>query len=308
MNVPISPGDFDPRRAATSAFHLESEGCCILRRLLAPSTIARIDAELAADFAATPLCDGNFYGERTKRLGRVLARSSAAASLVLHPLILVLAERILAPWCDCIQLNVTQAIEIHPEALSQFPHRDQDMWWGDKGKIEYLVNVMWPLTPFTRENGATLFWPGTHGPGALREFDGAAPIAAECDPGDAIVFLGSTLHGAGGNVTSAPRRGIVIGYSLGWLKPYENPWLAYPPEIARNFPTDLASLAGYRQHRPNLGNYEGQCPSVLLAERTSKSLGAIDALRPEQTAELARYVAGQRENQKTPTRGPDVTQ
>src|SRR3546814_9131987 len=53
-------------------------------------------------------------------------------------------------------------------------------------------------------------------------------------------------------------------YSLGWLKPYENPWLAYPPEIARQFPESLQALIGYRQHRPNLNNYEGQCPSVLL--------------------------------------------
>ena len=32
-------------------------------------------------------------------------------------------------------------------------------------------------------------------------------------------LLGSTLHGAGANVTGAVRRGLVVGYSLGWLKP-----------------------------------------------------------------------------------------
>ncbi len=294
MNAPISTCDIDARRVATSAFHLETEGCCILPRLVAPSTVARIDAELAADFAATPMCDGDFYGERTKRFGRVLARSQTAASLALQPLILALARRILEPWCDCIQLNVAQAIEIHPQALAQFPHRDQDMWWGDKGKIEYLVNVIWPLTPFTQENGATLLWPDTHGLGALAEHDGAPPIAAECDPGDAIVFLGSTLHGAGANVTPCPRRGIVIGYSLGWLKPYENPWLAYPPEVARSFPPELAALAGYRQHRPNLGNFEGQCPSVVLEGRATDRLRAIDALLPEQAAALADHTEAQR--------------
>ena len=251
--------------------------------------MARIDAELADDFAATPMCSGNFYGERTKRFGRVLARSKTATALAMHPLILALAGRILGPWCDVIQLNVAQAIEIHPGAVSQFPHRDQDMWWGEKGRIEYLVNVIWPLTSFTPDNGATLLWPGTHGPGALADFDGAAPLTAESDPGDAIVFLGSTLHGAGANVAASPRRGLVIGYSLGWLKPYENPWLAYPPDIAREFSPELAALIGYRQHRPNLGNFEGQCPSVLLKGRGSERLAATDALLPEQAAELARY-------------------
>ena len=242
------------------------------------------------------MCQGDFYGERTKRFGRVVARSKGVANLVLHPLILALSERILRPWCDAIQLNVAQAIEIHPQAVAQFPHRDQDMWWGDKGRIEYLVNVIWPLTAFTQENGATLLWPGTHGPGALTQHDGAAPIEAECDPGDAIVFLGSTLHGAGANITRSPRRGIVIGYSLGWLKPYENPWLAYPPEVARTFPPELAALAGYRQHRPNLGNFEGQCPSVVLEGGPTERLPATDSLLPEQSAALADYTASQRRN------------
>ncbi|GLV23869.1 hypothetical protein TomTYG45_03110 [Sphingobium sp. TomTYG45] len=54
----------------------------------------------------------------------------------------------LSPWCDRIQLNTTQAIAVHPGAPAQLPHRDQDMWRGPVGEIEYLVNVMWPLTPF----------------------------------------------------------------------------------------------------------------------------------------------------------------
>src|SRR3546814_11266377 len=78
--------------------------------------------------------------------------------------------------------------------------------------------------------------------------------------------------------------GIVIGYSLGWLKPYENLWLASPPDVARNFSPALAALAGYAQHRPTLGNYEGQCPSILLGEPVPEPIGATNALRPAQEA------------------------
>src|SRR3546814_5112133 len=70
-------------------------------------------------------------------------------------MILSMVEEILVPACDRIQLNVAQAIEIHPGEMRQFPHRDHDMWQGEKGNHEYLVNVIWPLTSFTRENGAT---------------------------------------------------------------------------------------------------------------------------------------------------------
>ena len=117
------------------------------------------------------------------------------------------------------------------------------------------------------------------------------PIVAECEPGAAICFLGSTVHGAGANITQSVRRGVVIGYSLGWLKPYENLWLSYPPDVARAFSPELAALAGYAQHRPNLGNYEGQCPSVLLRGDAPEYLGAIDALRPDQEAMLADFAS-----------------
>lgn len=293
-----------PADHTAAAFRLASEGCCIVRQVVPPALLARIDKELASDFEETPLCRGPFYGDRTKRFGRLLTRSDGVAELVLHPLITGLAEHILSPWCDAIQLNVAQAIEIYPGALQQYPHRDQDMYWGEKGRIEYLVNVMWPLTPFAERNGATLLWPDSHGRRALVPADDAAPVVAEAMPGDAILFLGSTLHGAGANHDDHARRAIVTGYSLGWLKPYENPWLAYPPEVARHFPPALAAMVGYRQHRPNLGNFEGQCPSLLLGQDIPERIEAIDALRPEETAMLAEYVAAQRCDQRARSGDP----
>jgi ectoine hydroxylase-related dioxygenase (phytanoyl-CoA dioxygenase family) len=167
------------------------------------------------------------------------------------------------------------------------------MWQGVKGEVEYLVNVMWPLTPFTRDNGGTLIYPGTHGAAALREDYPDIPLVAACKPGAAIIFLGSTLHGAGANTTNSVRRGLVVSYCLGWLKPYENQWLAYPPPIARRFSAELAALVGYAQHRPNLGNYEGVCPSILLGDDVPDNIGAIDALRPDQRDVVAEHRARQ---------------
>jgi hypothetical protein len=273
---------------------LNADGFVLVRGAASHCEINRIAGDLSPHFDATPFCRGGFYGSRTKRFGRLLSRSDAAAALVLNPLILGLAEQVLQPWCDTLQLNLTQAIEICPGALQQYPHRDQDMWRGVAGEVEYLVNVIWPLTPFRRENGATLIWPKSHGRAALTGEDPGEPIVAECEPGDAIVFLGSTLHGAGGNASLETRRALIVSYCLGWLKPYENQWLAYPPAVARHFSPDLAALAGYRQHRPNLGNFEGQCPSILLKDDVPEHLAAIDALRPDQQAVLAEYVAAQR--------------
>lgn len=268
---------------------LRDEGWCILRGQVPGRTMDALAADLRRVFDETPFCSGDFYGARTKRFGSLLRRSVHAATLIQHPRVLALAESILLPWCDTIQLNLAQAIALHPGAPLQFPHRDQDMWQGVKGEVEYLVNVMWPLTRFTAENGATRIFPGSHGAQALRQDWTGEAISAECGPGDAIVFLGSTLHGAGANRSAQVRDALVVSYCLGWLKPYENQWLAYPPAIARRFDPALAGLIGYRQHRPNLGNYEGVCPSVLLQDRVPEHLGAVDALRPDQADVVAEH-------------------
>ena len=283
------------RAAEAFASELMNNGYVILRDAVASSLIADVEAGLSDRFEATPFCQGAFYGERTKRFGRLLVRSSHMAGLVMHSTILSLVDEALGPWCERIQLNLTQAIEVHPGAPAQFPHRDQDMWAGETGRIEYLVNVMWPLSPFTGENGATLIWPRSHGAAALQAEPDGEPIVAKANPGDAVVFLGSTLHGAGHNRACSVRRGIIVSYCLGWLKPYENQWLAYPPQTARDFAPELAALVGYAQHRPNLGNFEGQCPSVLFEGYPAEPLAAIDALRPDQTAMLAEHVAQDRQ-------------
>lgn len=274
---------------------LALQGYCIIPDAMPPGTVGALDAELAQAFEETPFCEGGFYGRRTKRFGRLLARSPLAAGFVQHETILGVTERMLSPSCDTIQLNLTQAIALHPGALPQLPHRDQDMWGGEIGRTEYLVNVMWPFTDYGADNGATLIWPDSHGRRALDPEPCGDPIVAEMQPGAALLFLGSTLHGAGGNRSATVRRGMIVSYCLGWLKPYENQWLAYPPPVARRFAPELAALVGYRQHRPNLGNYEGRCPSILLEDRHDGPFGAIDALRPDQVALVDAFVEGQRE-------------
>ncbi|MFL6736669.1 MAG: phytanoyl-CoA dioxygenase family protein [Sphingomonas sp.] len=272
---------------------LLDQGWCVIPSLLPRELIAALDADLAGDFENTPFCEGGFYGARTKRFGRLLARSPLAQRIVEHPLVLGITHKVLGPWCDCIQLNLTQALALHPGAPPQLPHRDQDMWRGAIGETEYLVNVMWPFTSYRRDNGATLIWPRSHGKKALDPAPSESAFAAELDPGSALIFLGSTLHGAGGNSSCDVRRGAIVSYCLGWLKPYENQWLAYPPEVARTFHAELAALVGYRQHRPNLGNYEGQCPSLLLENDNPGRLAAIDALRPDQEELVAEFVRNQ---------------
>jgi ectoine hydroxylase-related dioxygenase (phytanoyl-CoA dioxygenase family) len=270
---------------------LLDRGYCIIPNLVPPWKVRALHGDLKPTFERTPFCVGDFYGWKTKRFGGLLKRSQHAKDFIAHPEILEISQKVLGPFCDRIQLNLTQALELYPGASKQYPHRDQDMWRGETGRIEYLINVMWPFTPYTAENGATMVWPGSHMRQAEIQIDEREAVAAEMQPGSALLFLGSTLHGAGENKSNTVRAGMIVSYCLGWLKPFENQWLVYPPDVARHFPPEVAALAGYQQHRPNLGNYEGQCPSVLLRGDVPEHLAATEELRPDQLEMVALHKA-----------------
>ena len=263
------------------------EGYLILENIVEPRLLNDIRMELAPHFDASPFGMGEFYGPETKRFGRPLIRSKSAHELVLHEKVMPLIEDILGPHCDCLQLNLGQGIEIHPGAPAQGPHRDHDMWAGGKTQHDYMINVMWALDDFTVENGATRLWPRSNHMLNETILPEEEAVDAVMPAGSACLFLGSTIHSGGANRSALPRRGLIFSYCLGWLKPWENQWLSYPPEVAKHFSADVAALVGYRQHTPSLNNFEGQCPSVLLRDEDWSPF--VDALSPEQQELVAIY-------------------
>ena len=269
---------------ATALDLLRANGYAIFDRLLSEDIVARLCEELDPWFSATSKCRGDLCGWNTTRFGSVLLKSRASHELALHPVVLELMDAVLGPHCDWYQLNLTQAVRLHPGQHRQIPHRDEEIWPCQKNGIEYLVNVVWALSDFTARNGATLLWPRSQFNRLSRELDLAEATAAEMPRGSALVYLGSITHCGGANRSDEPRTSLILSYSLGWLKQYENAFLAYPPTVARQFPQALRDLIGYRIHRPDLGGYEGQDPSVLF-EKTSHALAAVYADRENTTLE-----------------------
>lgn len=260
-------------------------GYAVVRNAVPESLIAGINGELDERFENTPFSVGAFHGARTKRFHGVLHRAPGSQQLVMHKRVMRSVRTVLGKWCDFPQLNLGQALSIHPGAPAQIPHRDQTMWPAPKGEMELSVNAMWPLDDYHEANGATKVWPGSHLDHS--KMDAALygdPLICEMKRGDVLVFLGSTMHAAGANRADRPRRGILVGYSLGWLRSYENQNLAYTREFARTLDPELAAMIGYRWQRPNLGMFEGQCPSVLLQEDVPDYLPTIDSFTPAQKA------------------------
>jgi ectoine hydroxylase-related dioxygenase (phytanoyl-CoA dioxygenase family) len=264
-----------------SGRHLLEQGYCVLPDLLEAACLATINAELDGRFKDTPFCVGPFHGYRTKRFHKLASRTSQAGRFILHPDILELTQLALGQWCYAPQLNLAQALEVHPSAPAQIVHRDHAMWPAPKGALEFSLNVIWPLNDFTPDNGATRVYPGSHHHSERVPADDPSGITCALEVGSALVMLGSCAHAAGANITSLPRRALIISYCLGWLKTYENQSLAYPPAEAKAFDPALAALVGYKWQRPNLGTYDGQCPSILLTDQPAEYLATVDSFDGE---------------------------
>jgi ectoine hydroxylase-related dioxygenase (phytanoyl-CoA dioxygenase family) len=79
-----------------------------------------------------------------------------------------------------------------------------------------LINMLVPLDPFTRENGATNLIPGSHLHSEFPsdEFVQKNVQFAEAQPGDAIVLNGLTYHSAGQNKKAVKRRSFNTVFAI----------------------------------------------------------------------------------------------
>ena len=234
---------------------IEADGGVIVQGLLSPDVLARLNGELDPWLADTvpgrecinPMIEW-FMGKTTRHLTGVAGKSRTFATDVLcHPLLLGVCDAILLPSCARYQLNVGHVLDRGPGAEAQLLHRDQ-LVWNDlpKPHPEVQVASVMALVDFTEENGATRVIPGSHKWPLDRLPKEEEAIPAVMQAGDAIVYLGSTIHGGGPNTTAdVYRRGMHVSYVLGWLRTEENNYIGTPLEKARELPRQSQELLGY---------------------------------------------------------------
>lgn len=260
-----------PHRSATSTAEqvgaaLDEHGAVVVDDLVPPALLDRLRVDLVPALEATaPGAQSadpewvEFHGRRTVRFGGLAARSDAFVEVLVHPLLVAVAERALLPACGSIQCADTQAMAIGPGEVAQYLHRDQSTWgWfnrlGPAGP-EVSISAMVAVTDFRDENGATRIVPGSHRRAddeAL--FDQAATVPAEMDAGSVLLFSGRVVHGGGANRTDGWRVGVHVLYALGWLRPEEAHPFVVDDDRARALPADARRLLGFAQYDPPPGD------------------------------------------------------
>jgi ectoine hydroxylase-related dioxygenase (phytanoyl-CoA dioxygenase family) len=111
------------------------------------------------------------------------------------------------------------------------------------------------LTEFTADNGGTLLAPGSHRWQQGRVAEDSETVPAEMPQGSMLFWLGGTLHGAGANITQDWRHGVILSYSLGWLRQEENQYLNLPDDVLADLSDELKDRIGVTMHG-SLGLYD----------------------------------------------------
>jgi ectoine hydroxylase-related dioxygenase (phytanoyl-CoA dioxygenase family) len=252
-----------PRLSATDsagevAGALDAHGVAIVEGLLDAATLARFNAELDPLLAAAqpdrrflnPAIEW-FFGKRTRHVAAVAAHSRTFSTDVLcHPLLLGVCDAVLGPACASYQLNIAHVLDRGPGAEAQYLHRDEAVWVHvPRPHPELQVASVIALEDFRAENGATRVAPGSHRWPIERRPEPDEIAAAEMPPGGAVLYLGSTIHGAGANTTAdRRRRGMHLSYVVGWLRTEENQFLSVPVEVVRELPRRAQELLGWVAH------------------------------------------------------------
>jgi ectoine hydroxylase-related dioxygenase (phytanoyl-CoA dioxygenase family) len=169
-------------------------------------------------------------------------------------------------------LNLAHLLDRGPGSEQQIWHRDELVWVHlPSPHREVQVATRIAMVDFTAVNGATRIVPGSHRWPADRQPTPDEVAVAEMPAGSVAIYLGSTLHAGGANVTDGKwRRGMHCSYVVGWLRTEENQYLASPLDSVRGLPRRSLELLGYRAHDAiasgggYLGTVELQDPVELI--------------------------------------------
>jgi ectoine hydroxylase-related dioxygenase (phytanoyl-CoA dioxygenase family) len=226
---------------------IQRDGAVIIENYVDTSVVDALLADLRRPFDTVGRSTENdFNGYTTLRVNSVLDISRASAELIGHGPMMEVLDRLLLPHCESYSIGSTTAIEIHPGEDEQVLHRDDTVYPVRLPGMELQVSVMWALTDFTEENGATRAVPGSHLwvqprlPGPDDEV-----VQAPMSKGSALFYLGSVFHGGGANRSDKPRAGLVNTYCLGWLRQEVNHVLSVPRDVAACYPEHIQRLMGY---------------------------------------------------------------
>jgi ectoine hydroxylase-related dioxygenase (phytanoyl-CoA dioxygenase family) len=227
-----------PKLTAEQKEQLDRDGYLIFRTLLDDEVLGQLRCRLEELWAEEGEQAGseNYLERNTRRLANLANKGEIFRELMVHPLVLEAAGRVLAGRVRLTMMNARDAL---PFADPKMPYHCDTDQGGKPDEKGYLAGTaVWMLDPFTRQNGATRLVPGSHRSGrvpkeVLSDLYAEHPdeMVIEGWPGDVLFFNGHCWHTGGANHTASPRRAILVHYVRSDLAPRLDYRVAISPEV-----------------------------------------------------------------------------
>ncbi|KAL1623129.1 hypothetical protein SLS54_004615 [Diplodia seriata] len=263
---------------------LDRDGGIILTNLASAADLAAIDADVAAHAARTRSTEGSalhIIPKETLAVPGLVGKSPTVARLceaspvlqglrdaLLRDRFSVIREDVVEEYCVEPLLSISVTLHIGFGAPRQRLHRDDNVHGVrhgggeafELGKVSQFGCLI-AGSRTTRENGATMFVPGSH-----RWDDRRVPrieevCFAEMEPGSALVFLAACYHGGGSNsVPGEVRKMHGLFFVRGTLRTEENQFLAIPRSKLSGMSEKMLELLGYKKPETVLGIVDNDDP------------------------------------------------
>lgn len=217
---------------ASARAHLKEEGWAIIPDILTTDESASIlshlwdakaSAEQRGDQTFLPHLDPNSSNVRVFYL---MELDQVFRDLIAHPIAIDMVKSVLGE--NFLISNFTANIA-RPGSQSMALHSDQSIVVPDPWIEPWALNVIWCLTDVYKDNGATLYIPGSNKYVHASDIPADAPerlIPFEAKAGSIILMDGRVWHTSGANVTKDQDRALLFGYySAGHLRQQVN-WTA----------------------------------------------------------------------------------
>ncbi|KAK7432153.1 hypothetical protein QQZ08_001098 [Neonectria magnoliae] len=264
---------------------IERDGGVILTDLVTPEDLATIEEDIKPYKEATKSTEDSalhIIPKETLAVPGLVGKSPTVAKICEFPVLEKLRTSILQEKFSVIRedfieencidplLSISMTLHIGYGAPRQRLHRDDNVH-GTRHGHEFDLSKAGQFacliagTRTTRQNGATMFIPGSHKWDDSRSPELDEICFAEMQPGSALVFLASCYHGGGHNsVPDEVRKIHGLFFVRGTMRTEENQFLAIPRSKIPTMSSKMLSLLGYKKPTTVLGIVENNDPALNL--------------------------------------------
>ena len=236
---------------ASARAHLKEEGWATIPEILtteeASSILERLwkakeTAERRGDQTFLPHLDPNSSNVRVFYL---MELDKVFRDLIAHPVAIDMVKSVLG---ETFLISNFTANIARPGSQSMALHSDQSIVVPDPWMEPWAVNVIWCLTDVYKDNGATLYIPGSNKYVHRADIPSDAPdrlVPFEAKAGSIILMDGRVWHTSGSNITKDQDRALLFGYySAGHLRQQVNWTAKMSKELQDTLSDDLKRWLG----------------------------------------------------------------